>query len=396
MKILHLATSLGGGAGIAARRIAEAQYASGMDSNLLVAKGDKPNLRDHEDLLQIGLVEKLQSKLLTIAQTRLVQNSELLVTPRSVSLISKRMEILDSVDVVHIHASYNLLNIRDIVQISEKKKVFITLHDERMFTGGCHYSLECDGYQHECKNCPQVTRIARDLPAHTLRQAVGAWGKSMNVQFISPSNWLADQARLSSLLGAANIYQASNPVPSDFFPDKEQGPGSKKSSSHQLTLGFISENLNNPYKGIEILRAALNLVGEKRQIKLRLFGTGSPGEFSRNIEVHLGKFTSGKDARRAISSCDAIIVPSTQDNSPSVVSESLMCGVPVLGSRVGGITETLLEFNQPSFSAGAAIELAAEIVKITPERFSQEILVRISAKYSYQASAEKHKSIYES
>jgi hypothetical protein len=63
---------------------------------------------------------------------------------------------------------------------------------------------------------------------------------------------------------------------------------------------------------------------------------------------------------------------------------------------VGGITETLLEFNQPSFSAGAATELAAEILKITPQRFSQEILVRISAKYSYQASAAKHKSIYES
>ena len=396
MKILHLATSLGGGAGIAARRIAEAQYASGMDSNLLVAKGSKSELRNHEALLQIGLVEKFQSKSLTIAQTKLVQNSELLVTPRSVSLLSKRMEILDSADVVHIHANYNFLNINDIVRISAKKKVYVTLHDERMFTGGCHYSLGCNGYQLECRKCPQVRRIARNLPTNALRHAAGAWKNSKKIQFISPSNWLANQARLSSLLGSANIFQASNPVPSDFFPEKEQGTESKESSFQQLTLGFISENLNNPYKGIEILRAALNLVSEKRQIKLRLFGTGSPGEFPRNIELHLDKFTTREEARIAISSCDAIIVPSIQDNSPSVLSEALMCGVSVVGSRVGGITETLLEFNQPSFSAGAANELAAELIKMTPQKFSQESVARINAKYSYQASAEKHRSIYES
>ena len=38
-----------------------------------------------------------------------------------------------------------------------------------------------------------------------------------------------------------------------------------------------------------------------------------------------------------LSTIDLVIVPSSQDNSPSVIGEALAVGVPVMGSDVGGI-----------------------------------------------------------
>ena len=46
---------------------------------------------------------------------------------------------------------------------------------------------------------------------------------------------------------------------------------------------------------------------------------------------------------------DLLIVPSHQDNSPSVIGEALSLGVPVMGSRVGGIPEILQKFDMPTF-----------------------------------------------
>lgn len=395
MKILHLATSLNGGAGIAARRIVEAQVANGMESWLSAANGIPGKLLSHETLLKKSHLKNFESKAVTFTQTKFIQKGDLLVTPFSISTLAANKHLIGSADIIHIHSFYNMLKMRDIATLSRKKKIFITLHDERFFTGGCHYTCDCDGFLSGCKECPQVKRQSRSFPQISMESALRLWSTAGEVTFIAPSKWLANKAQASPLLRNANVRFISNPVPSNFFASEDQTKKGDSIGTNALTIGFISENLNNPYKGIEILRRALGYVANKRIINLKLFGSGVTGEFPSSITFESRKFGSSNEAQKAISECDLIVVPSTQDNSPSVIAESLMCGIPVLGSRIGGITETLDEFKLPSFVTEDALDLAQQIIQFMPMRFSEAVVKQIKKKYSYEASAREHKLIYE-
>lgn len=396
MRIVHLATSLHGGAGIAARRIVQAQVDYGLDSSLIVANGTMENLRTHERILIRSMKSQLESKLLTAGQSLLVQSSDLLVTAFSLSLRKKLVDVLQETDVLHIHAFYNLLKPQDISYLSRYSKVAVTLHDERFFTGGCHYSIDCNGFQSQCKMCPQVRYAARKFPEISLRNSEKSLKNSRGVEFITPSNWLADQAAKSSLLGARRISVISNPIPEEFHPPKiDVSTSQRRLAFPRLSIGFVSENLNNPYKGLEVLRDAIKIVSKVRKIDLKLFGSGDPGFFPPDVALYVSKFANPQEAQRAITSCDLIIVPSIQDNSPSVVSESLMCSTPVLGSDVGGLTETLREFNQPIFRAGDSEDLAKKILGFEPVKLDVETLELVRQKYAFASSAKKHIAVYE-
>jgi glycosyltransferase involved in cell wall biosynthesis len=47
--------------------------------------------------------------------------------------------------------------------------------------------------------------------------------------------------------------------------------------------------------------------------------------------------------RSALHQIDALIVPSTLDGRPNIIMEANACGVPVIGSPVGGIPELIVE-----------------------------------------------------
>jgi len=51
-----------------------------------------------------------------------------------------------------------------------------------------------------------------------------------------------------------------------------------------------------------------------------------------------------------LSGMDLVVIPSNQDNFPSVIGESLACGTRVIGTQVGGIPEALDIFGLPSFN----------------------------------------------
>ena len=96
-----------------------------------------------------------------------------------------------------------------------------------------------------------------------------------------------------------------------------------------------------------------------------------------------------------IQKCDVLVVPSIQDNSPSVISESLMCGVPVIGAAVGGITEVLDEFGMQTFEVGNSLALAELICNFVP---GNNINLANNAKetFSYPIIAMQYRKLYES
>ena len=46
--------------------------------------------------------------------------------------------------IIHLHNWFNLITMPFLEKILQSNfRVVVTLHDQRFFTGGCHYSLDC-------------------------------------------------------------------------------------------------------------------------------------------------------------------------------------------------------------------------------------------------------------
>jgi glycosyltransferase involved in cell wall biosynthesis len=113
-----------------------------------------------------------------------------------------------------------------------------------------------------------------------------------------------------------------------------------------IALGFLGRI--DPSKGLlEAIKAIKEFsVINPGKIKLHIAGTGKIAKKIENeikgfsdIEM-LGSIPSEK-VYSFISSCDFLICPSLIDNLPTVCLESLMLGVPVIGSNRGGIPEII-------------------------------------------------------
>jgi ribosomal protein S27AE len=105
-----------------------------------------------------------------------------------------------------------MLSFEEIMQIAQDgSNVILTLHDQRFFTGGCHYSLECQGFMQKCSMCPRVPRILqRRVEGNLISLKKFSSQIGDNFRIITPSKWLADEAKKSSLLFGRSIEYIPN------------------------------------------------------------------------------------------------------------------------------------------------------------------------------------------
>jgi glycosyltransferase involved in cell wall biosynthesis len=127
------------------------------------------------------------------------------------------------------------------------------------------------------------------------------------------------------------------------------------------------------WKGIDVLIEACSLVSAP--VQLEVFGEGTlraalEGSAARlGVDARFHGFVS--DLHERIASLDVFALPSRGDNLPVAILEAMAAGVPVVGSRVGGIPELVadgesgfvVEPDQPRELADALDLLAAD-----PER----------------------------
>ena len=389
MKILHLSTSLSGGAGIAARRICQAQIEYGLNASILGGQvKTETQMFQRETLIERTRSQEIRSSLVTFVQSNLIQKGEFLTTPVSIDAISIRDARVIDADIVNIHAFYNLLSMGEIAQLAKHKSVVVTLHDQRLFTGGCHYSLECNQYKTVCGKCPQVKKYATPMIKFAHRAELVNRATFKKIAYVTPSEWLMKKAKESALLRNSEIEVINNPIPAVF----QSIPRNKKSDI--LTIGFVSENLNNPYKGITALVEAVNIVSKSLDVVLRLYGTGEVKGLNENVRVEYSRFDGDAEGVSAFNNCDVIVIPSIQDNSPSVLTESIMSGVPVIASKVGGITEILSKYGLPGFEPGDFRELAKLLEFQAVNKPNFPLLKSAKNDFSYSSSAKKYYSLY--
>ena len=134
-----------------------------------------------------------------------------------------------------------------------------------------------------------------------------------------------------------------------------------------VLVAGVAANLEY-WKGVDVLIEAARLV--QAPLRLEIYGVGPlAGELRRQAEgldAHFHGFAYDMQARLA--QVDVLVQPSRADNLPLSILEAMAGGVPVVGTRVGGIPELVVDGNtglvveveDPAGLAAALDALAAD------------------------------------
>jgi glycosyltransferase involved in cell wall biosynthesis len=315
------------------------------------------------------------------------------VSPLSLDLLDWQDSDIEAADVLHLHAFYNLVSVKSFLRKFPHKKKVITLHDERFFTGGCHQSHGCLKFVSGCQNCPQVQPVFRPLVEKQRSELRKLISEATNVVFVCPSTWILERAiEAFPEIQEKSFYQVYNPIRS-----VNRIPNRVALKSSKLRFGFISQNLDNPIKNLQLLLSAYkdltNVHPEK--YSLTLVGESETNYSSAHPMITQTVTRNPAELHEVLRDIDVLVVPSTHDNLPNVLGEALMNGVGLIGSEVGGIPEVIDMFSQSLIQSGDLKGLIREMrsYRLTDRAHLQRMAEDV---FGYHSIAKKMKAIYSS
>ena len=398
MRIAHLSTSRSGGAGIAAKRSSDALKSIGIDNDFFALKAGGLGYNTDVHTILRTRSEVFRSRSLTVLQKHLIQRCDDLLTPISLEPRAIK-DIFQNYDLLHIHSTYNILRHNGFKELLQSgKSIAITLHDQRWFTGGCHYSGECDKYKIDCKECPQATNLGKRFVAQSFQNYLSILPSNPNLKVISPSSWLARKALESRIFSDANIRVIRNPIPT---PALEFSHRQLLRENHQRNeiriIAFVAENLQNPLKGLNVVLKAFDLMSQAQREKFQLLLIGNNPPHLNNIKVSTRHeiIEDSESLVGHLSGSDLLVVPSFQDNLPNVIGEAYSSGIKILGSDVGGIPEVVSAVTGDLFQSGNHHALSRKLLDFDFDYSREEVISFFESNFSYKIVGEKILNFYQ-
>lgn len=250
---------------------------------------------------------------------------------------------LQQADVVNLHWIAGFVDIPELGRLCSGKRVVWTLHDQNPCTGGCHYAGDCRRFETSCRACPQLGSDRDDDLSSRQFEAKRAAYADMAPHLATPSRWLAQEVQTSALLGRFPATPIPNGVPVDVFTPQPMASlrDALGLSPDDFVLLFGAHGYT-ARKGLNFLQALLlrlpQVLAGRRLVAVCCGALGH--ELPSNVPlINLGYVADPRAMAGLYGLADLFVMPSTMDNLPNTMLESLACGTPVAAFRVGGVPE---------------------------------------------------------
>ncbi len=154
-----------------------------------------------------------------------------------------------------------------------------------------------------------------------------------------PSEYLKQAYEEKRFFTKSDCRLMRNPAPAYAFVPKERRPQGEVKLLFAGQLGY--------HKGIRFLLETLSSLEDP----FRLYVAGT-GPLKKEVEAYAQKdkrivclgYTPPEELAHVFGVVDGLVMPSLcYENSPTVIYEALIAGIPVLASRIGGVGELLSE-----------------------------------------------------
>lgn len=276
MRILQVnTTDIMGGAARAAYRLNLGLRALGQQSGMFVARraGTDPEVVLFTPPSSLGerIVPRLRGVSVYLDYARYNRSRpsgyELFRTDRN-QYTGTVLKQLPSCDVMNLHWIADFIDYASFFSgIPNHIPLVWTLHDMNPFTGGCHYDAGCGCFRASCGQCPQLgSSSPRDLSERTWRRKREVFGRisPQRLHIVTPSRWLAQEVRNSSLMSRFPVSVIPNSLDTDAFSplDKVMARTALGLPLDARAVLFISESTTKERKGFVYLAQALSALAD--------------------------------------------------------------------------------------------------------------------------------------
>ncbi len=282
---------------------------------------------------------------------------------------SRLTKLLDkfSPDIAHAHCIYHHLSPSVLSLLHERGiPTVMTAHDLKLACPA-YKMLNRHGICEKCRygNVSHVIRnrcIHNSLPASSLvavesavHKAFGLYTKNLD-RVVTPSLFFREKLMEWGWPADKLIY-----IPN--FLDCSRYTPNYKPGNYFLYFGRLA-----PEKGVDTLILAAIQAG----VRLQIAGTGPYEKELKKLAIkHDGKisflgYCSGDKLWTLIREARAIVLPSQwYENAPISILEAYASGKPVIGARIGGIPEMVIDKETGFlFESGDTMELASRLAEV--------------------------------
>ena len=417
MKALIISASdLAGGAAIAASRLHRGLMAAGVETRMLVQ--DKQGAE-----VSVAAVEPdmgASNDWLRSLNAHVNRNARTAVSNTSFSLpwpgttLCQHPWVLWA-DVINLHWVSGFVSpetVRELLALG--KPVVWTLHDQRPFTGGCHYTAGCTGFHSTCESCPQLQPAYQSLPALALQLALQSLRGVPPLAVVSPSRWLAEEARRSRIFAGCRVETVPNSLDLEVFKPGDRAAIRAKLGlpTDALVMMFGAYTLVEHRKGFDLLSQSIHQALTHPDIAARheagelVFAAYGKDEDTLRKSglpvVLLGTQETPEQMALTLSAADLVICPTREDNLPNVVMEAMACGVPVLACDVGGVPDMITDGVHgrlvPPENSAALTQALTEIIRNPSvlSRWGAQARAKCESEYPLHRQGQDYATLFQS
>ncbi|MET3112939.1 glycosyltransferase involved in cell wall biosynthesis [Pedobacter sp. CG_S7] len=354
LKVVHLQTLISYH-GNAPLRLHQAMVNHGIDSKMIVY--NTPRAATSNFFRYSGLIKQIKIYIYSLFQKNLSKHKNpgtyLFSYPKFIGNKVHKKKLLKDADVIYLHwivgGFLNFENLESIFKLG--KPVIFYMHDMWPITGGCHHSFDCQGYRTNCEYCPMfINKTKNSFASNEFLIKKSLYEKYNNLYFISPSKWLLESAKSSGLLVNKNIFHIPNIVDETIFKKVDKFTAKSilnfKQDAFIISFGCVAGK-NNKYKGWQYLQEALNLIYKENKnynFNIIIFGSDYDEITEQLIPFPVQFLGSINDEISMVilnNATDLFISPSLAESFGQTFLENIMCGTPVVGFDVGGVSEII-------------------------------------------------------
>lgn len=264
-------------------------------------------------------------------------------------------------DVVFVHWVSDYANaefIAELKQLSGAEIVFIPV-DHALYSGGCHYQIDCQGYKDGCYNCPATT-------SRIVKKGIEK-NYAFKKKYLPKSTVIvtkADECRLSqsSIYNSFRFEKLVAPMDANkFFPAEDRKALRKQWNLpiNNKIVFFGATSLDERRKGMKELIDAFPEVQTKDVVYV---AAGNVKSLSLPDNTTAMGYLNESQLIQMYQIADVFVCPSLADAGPMMVNQALLCGTPVVAFPVG-VSAELVQTEKTGYQAkyGDAKDIAKGI-----------------------------------
>lgn len=260
-------------------------------------------------------------------------------------------------DIVHLHNIHGgYVRLEDLEWLCERVPVVWTLHDMWAVTGHCAHAFECDRWRTTCGRCPHMDiypRIRLDFSRLNRWRRARLYSRITRrlpgrLHLVCPSRWLAGIVRESVARELPAHWMPYGIVLDGFTPGSAEERMQQRARwgvAQEAFLVFFASNRGrlNQFKDYDAFASAATQLRTRLGDRIEFVMAGDDATKGRRDEatgiLSVGTLATREDMASAYRAADVYVHASKADTLPLSVLEAMSCGLPVVGTRIGGIPD---------------------------------------------------------